>query len=380
MDKEQIRLFMYGLFSVLNKFIPKKNRVFVYGGDRMLDNSEAMFRYLAENTDIDILCISDQRMEKYDRYQHVLFKKNTLWNALTACLTSKVILDSSLHTVKMRPSEGQKFIQMWHGSPLKHLSGNGRIRNADYYSYIFYASDLFKNELQNSMGADESQMVLAGGPRNDYLFSGVELPEIYRNKEGKSIIWLPTFRRGIGRKETEKDIPVLTRDNIPLLESFLRRHGMKLFIKPHPLQMGGFSELIPAGRSHPIHLVSDAEMLDNDIALYELLGCMDALITDYSSVYFDYLLLDRPIGFAADDFEEYERNRGFAFENPRAYMPGYFITDFQNLLTFLETVDAMSPGEDRYQDARHRVNEIANYHKDYRNCERCAEIILDALE
>ena len=53
-----------------------------------------------------------------------------------------------------------------------------------------------------------------------------------------------------------------------------------------------------------------------------MLGSSDALITDYSSVYFDYLLLDKPIGFTVDDMELYIKDRGFIFNNPEEYMPG----------------------------------------------------------
>ena len=54
--------------------------------------------------------------------------------------------------------------------------------------------------------------------------------------------------------------------------------------------------------------INDAFLSDNGIINYELLGVADALLTDYSSVYYDYLLLDRPIGLCWDDYEEYKAN------------------------------------------------------------------------
>ena len=63
------------------------------------------------------------------------------------------------------------------------------------------------------------------------------------------------------------------------------------------------------------------------MTVYTLLRNADGLITDYSSVYFDYMLLDRPIAFAIDDIKEYGDKRGFIFETPEDYMPLYSLRE-----------------------------------------------------
>ena len=64
-------------------------------------------------------------------------------------------------------------------------------------------------------------------------------------------------------------------------------------------------------------------MLEKEkLQLYELIGISDALISDYSSVAVDYLLLDRPLGYVLADYEIYREKRGFVFEDPLEYMPG----------------------------------------------------------
>ncbi len=47
------------------------------------------------------------------------------------------------------------------------------------------------------------------------------------------------------------------------------------------------------------------------LQLYEFIHCADALVSDYSSVAIDYLLLDRPLGFTLDDYKEYTQSRGW---------------------------------------------------------------------
>jgi CDP-glycerol glycerophosphotransferase (TagB/SpsB family) len=74
--------------------------------------------------------------------------------------------------------------------------------------------------------------------------------------------------------------------------------------------------------------------------LYCLLPATDALITDYSSVYFDYLLLDRPIGFVVDDLEHYRRQRGFLLEPVERWMPGEQFRSAKDLEKFIHDVAA----------------------------------------
>ena len=229
--------------------------------------------------------------------------------------------------------------------------------------------------MRDSFEAEEKKMFLAGGPRNDYLFDCGRLPVVYQS-EGKKVMWLPTFRHGIGLNESSKDIPIITKDNIYSLEEFLNKRKMRLFIKAHPLQENGLRELYTSNTSDTIVLLSDDDLRKNEITLYEMLGNMDALITDYSSVYFDYLLLNRPIGFAVDDFDEYNINRGFAFDNPIDYMPGPKMRSLQDLFVFL---DGLNEGKDEYAAEREKVNYEANSFRDNNNRRRCAELIVREL-
>ena len=97
------------------------------------------------------------------------------------------------------------------------------------------------------------------------------------------------------------------------------------------------------------------------MGLYSLLGRADALITDYSSVYFDYLLLDRPIGFAVGDMKDYEGERGFTVDNPYEYMPGEKFSDGEGMLEFVRSVFS---GIDLYGAKRREMNDIFNKYQD----------------
>ena len=368
--KTFFRLVLYKLLSVLNAFIPKNEKIVIYGGDFLDDNSEAMFRYLNDHTDYQVVCICNRSLNYRLRGDNRLVK-DTYWNAFRELATAKVTIDSSFHTVKLKPTKTQLFIQCWHGSPLKSMidpAGNGK-----FYSKCFYASDYFKKYMSSYFHADESRMICLGAPRNDYLFS----PEAFAYtcsdfaKFKYRVIWMPTFRRGVGRIESSIDIPVLNSDNIKALDEKLQSLNIALIIKPHRVQAGSFEYLFAKEQTTNISIVTEEYFIRNNIPVYTFLAHMDALITDYSSVYFDYLLLDRPIGFAIDDFDQYYKNRGFAYDNPLEMMPGKKIYTFEDLVSFFEGFANM---KDDFSEKRKSKADLFNKYKD-KNCERLTEVI-----
>ena len=362
------RKFTYALFSIINRILPKKKRIFIYGGNRLYDNNEAMFTYLLENTEYTIICMATEH-KKYRLRDNVKFVPCTNLKALRYMMTSSVQMDSFLHAVRMKPTKKQLFIQMWHGTPLKRIDKT-KERDGVYYSKILYPSDWYKKEYMKTFASREEQMFLNGLPRNDYLFKPV-LPSFLAGVEGLKILWLPTYRHGFGEEETKSDIPVLNEENVVELDNFLEEKHITLLIKPHPAQQGSLEGLFTNSLSR-VRLINDRTLDENNIVLYSFIGAMDALITDYSSVYFDYLLLNRPIGFAIDDIEEYRKNRGFVFDDILEYMPGEKIYDFGDLKLF---IDHIQQGTDEYVHERKRVNDLVNHWQDGNNCERCRVLI-----
>ena len=88
-------------------------------------------------------------------------------------------------------------------------------------------------------------------------------------------------------------------------------------------------------------------LLDNDalvnecFTIYHLMNAFDILITDYSSVYVDFLLLNKPIIFSCPDFNKYNEDRGFIVDEPKFMMPGQLV---QNQTQLLESIDEIYVG------------------------------------
>ena len=350
----------------MNLLIPKKKRIVVYGGANLNDNNEAMFSYLLNETRYTVICIADKHRD-YKLRTNVRFVKNSYFNAIVFILSSTVIIDCSYHTIKAIPTKKQMFLQMWHGSPLKYMNpSSGLINHGDLFSLFLYSAEIFKHHMKDFFGVTEKKMFLNGNPRCDYLFK--ERPD----ESHFTIIWLPTYRKSKGRVQTHNDIPLLDCNNAITLDYFLEEQDVDLYIKPHPMQSVPFEKTIGSRRFKRIHIINDEYLYNKQLSLYEFLAKTDALITDYSSVYYDYLLANRPICFAIDDFDEYGKNTGYAFNDPLKYMPGAIAKTYDDLCEFIE--DSRN-GIDNYKSDRERVNNIVNYYKDNKNCERCVEIL-----
>ena len=167
---------------------------------------------------------------------------------------------------------------------------------------------------------------------------------------------MPTFRKSElgGCAENEIELPyqlpaVRNRKELEEIDLFLRMKKMLLIIKKHPLQTGWSQD---TQEFTNIRYVSEAMLEKEKLQLYELIGISDALISDYSSVAVDYLLLDRPLGYVLADYEIYREKRGFVF-------------DARDLKQFLLHI---SDGTDAYRAERRKMlsqmhNQTENYCK-----------------
>ncbi|NMC62356.1 MAG: glycosyl transferase, partial [SAR324 cluster bacterium] len=158
-------------------------------------------------------------------------------------------------------------------------------------------------------------------------------------------------------------------------KDFLISNDIVFICKLHPFEeklfVGKFS-----GNHNRFLLISNKTLVENDIDLYRLIGSVDLLITDYSSVYFDYLLLNKPMVFTPTDLEEYEKKRGFLLEPYGFWTPGPKATNQQQLQ---DEILRSLEDPDYYRKERETINNIINHYKDDRSCERVTQLIMEKL-
>jgi CDP-glycerol glycerophosphotransferase (TagB/SpsB family) len=362
MDKKDILKILFKPLTPLNRVIPKRaDRILVYSNLGFRDNVRSMYDYLIKNgynKRYEIICSLDD-FEKYsgDCPENVKFVSNRA--GLRYFFTSKFMF-YSFGKYPIKPSPKQRVVNLWHGMPLKTVGNLEKgCEDNDYmfFTYTIATSEFFGRVMSRCFKCPEENVLLTGQPRCDVLFEGE------RRAAERLILWLPTYRTSdrLGSANSGfsegRCFPLIDEDGqLEQLDRLLGEYGFKMVIKPHPLQ--NVTEDIESLEN--ISLKTQADFDREGIDLYEMFKRSAALITDYSSVYFDYMLLDRPIGFTLDDIECYGRERGFVTDQPLKLMPGAKIRSFRDMCDFVLQV---CKGEDSYSDERRRVNKTVNSHQ-----------------
>lgn len=327
------------------------------------DNSAAILDYLiTENYNqkysIKILVSKVVDCSKYQNVKNVKIIRNplsTLWNIFRSM---RVFHSQGMTACAVIPCRGQIIFDLWHGSPLKAIgliAGKNWDNKTD--SYFLCASPFMGEINKKCFGLEDDQIFIGSNPRNDLMFVNSDNDYLKLLFKGKRVIlFMPTFRqsKGLGVKDSTTEFPILNEGNIDDLDQFLNDKNIILIIKPHPYQ-----DDIPLFKKEckNIKIIKNSDLNTIGISLYSLLGMSDALITDFSSVYFDYLLLNRPIGFVIEDMSEYEKQRGYTVDNPLELMPGAKIQSMEEFFEFIENVNV---GNDEYSEDRKRVNSLCN--------------------
>jgi CDP-glycerol glycerophosphotransferase (TagB/SpsB family) len=271
---------------------------------------------------------------------------------------------------EFKKNGNQCLIYLTHGCPMKAGKGDGKLSFDFTISLgrnVSKAQSLF-------LGCDENKIIPLGYSRNDLLIhcigEGVQNP-FSKRKSHKVILWMPTFRQSVQKSlseqncDTETGLPLFSdRASLEELDAFLEKQEIEILVKIHHLQA---DKTVFANQYSSISFVTDEMIRSDGFQLYEIVGKSDALITDYSSVSFDYLLVDKPIGYVLDDIESYESDRGFVWNNVKEIMPGHHIYVKEQFYCFLSDICC---GRDRYNKERHEVRDFIHSFPDDKSSER----------
>jgi CDP-glycerol glycerophosphotransferase (TagB/SpsB family) len=288
-------------------------------------------------------------------------------------------------------THGAKLIQIWHGAPLKHIEldlyrkrlvgmptwllvllkfQKAIIGRYPYYDLVVATSQgLIAEVFQHCFRA--KQFIAAGYPRNDILFGwpdsdsiscrlawinvdkkALETVRVARADGHKICLYVPTFRKDMAAPNDK--ILDLSR-----LSAFAQKQHLLFVLKLHPFMHGRYS----IGQ-YP-NLMEYAPLGD----VYPLMVHTDLLITDYSSIFFDYLLLDRPIVFFPYDLEKYlSQDRAMYFDY-ETMTPGAKCRTYEELeLAIKKSFNDSSP--DEYAEMRKNIRGYAHDHVDSQSHKR----------
>ncbi len=371
---------MTGFLSFINRLLLKdEKKIVFYSNMGFRDNVKAVYDELLSHPEAGkykIVCA----VNDYEYWNSQAHPENVRFitpvKGVFSFLTGKYFF-YSFGKYPIKPSGKQMVVNVWHGSPLKKIGNYESDEDQNFFTLVLAASDFFAPIMQKAFSCRREQVAVCGHPRNDAMFhpgDPIETLEIPKNFE-KLILWLPTFRQSsfLGDSDTSvkegTGLPILSsKEDMEKVNGALKEKNALMLVKIHPAQD---LSLIDTNGYSNLRVLTNDELQKKGCNLYSLLGVSDALITDYSSVYFDYLLLNRPIGFTVDDIEEYRKGRGFVVDDPYPLMPGPFINTPREFLSFIE--DLLS-GRDEYAAQRCKVGKLVNKYPGGKDAERCLQI------
>ena len=359
---------MRAVYADFWKNSPIKEKCILYeafGGRGMTCSPYALFRYLLTQADfseyvhvwvIDDFQDNQYQMELYKDYENVKFISRQSAEYREYLATAKYLINNVSFPGFFTKREGQIYIDTWHGIPLKTLgfdipagkvSAGNTARNLLAADYLISPNPFMTQIYQQAFKMEElyqGKILEEGQPRNDRFFhtdrktimdklskSGVKI-----DPSKKLILYAPTWK---GSKYSSPDTSLDAYfELIHTVEANIDTSKYQVLVKPHQIvyyhikkNQGITGQFIPA-----------------TIDTNELLSAVDILISDYSSIYFDFLVSGRPVLFFIPDLDEYLGYRGLYFGIDK--LPGPIARNHRQLGEMIHDVDkAMEPYMDKYR-------------------------------
>ncbi len=325
-------------------------------GKKVNGNNFYLVRYLATSEDYRDYKIYVSSMGRNMKTFQAFFAEHGIENVSIVMLASdeyfrllasaKYLINDTSFGPYFLKKEGQVYLNTWHGTPLKTLGKSdiseylwlGNIqKNFIKSDYLLYPNEYMRDimirdyMLENVAGG---KVVLSGYPRNE-IFYDLESRERVRRQEefeGKRIyVYMPTYRGGVGKGKTSKSTAYLTYYLYELEKSL--GDDEILYVNLHPLAKDGIN----------FKDFKKIKTFPKNYEVYEFLNAADVLITDYSSVFFDFAVTGKKIVLFTYDEEEYLATRGMYMDI--GTLPFPHVYDVSSLLSEMRCEKAYDDSE-----------------------------------
>jgi len=379
----------------LSGFVPRERDLWVFGswgGYRFADNAAAFFMYCRRELgdQVDLVWISRDReiVDRLTAHGHTAFH---IWSlrGLIACLRARFYLfDCFVKDINFWTSRNATKINLWSGVPLKVFErdiDNPRSRyyrlfhgfllerwflammmpsHVDKPDLIIATSNETAKITQRAFALPSDSVTVTGFPRNDVLFDAERsvaelnypLPDTFvdaRDSGRKIVLYLPTFRDS-GKAYMDMDWK--------RLDGLMAQLDATFFFKTHPMD-----------RLKTEVSCNNVYQLPQPTDVYDILPYVDILISDYSSIIFDYMLLDRPIIYYTPDLQEFLRSSRSLLFHPQEIAVGPMCESFDALLESIESTIESGLPIDRHK--RDQVFPRLHGFRDGHSCERVLQVV-----
>lgn len=350
----------------LSYIIPKKNNLYIFWSVNWQEyswNSRFLYEYIKEKEkNIDTLFLTKSK-ELIKNNHNFIYSYSIKW--YFSILRAKYIfINNYVYDININPNLIWKFsiINLWHWEPLKKIEFSSNmiieklwfftkiLRKIQYkYNYKMWicCSDFSKDNLSEAFL--NKNFIITWLPRNDIFFK--KKKEIKREKF--NILYAPTFR------DSEKIINAFSKKTVIELNEICNKNNYNFYIKLHPNNtwIKNIDE-----KYKNIKII-------NDIDVQELLIETDLLITDYSSIYIDFLLTKKPIIFYAYDLDKYlKTNREMYINYENAIIKEWLVEKEDELLNLINDIKSLE--NNKYQKKYIKILNFFHKHKKWWYCKR----------
>ncbi|MDF2944222.1 MAG: putative glycosyl/glycerophosphate transferase involved in teichoic acid biosynthesis [Herbinix sp.] len=323
--------------------IPRSNKIWAFGstfGKRFADNPKYFYLYMRQNyyQSIDAIWITKDKdifrmMQQFKLKSYYLYSIKGVWYSLRAGI---YLYDNYSKDISFLLSGGATKINLWHGVPLKKINKDNkldlvrnpltkatrmkwvlrRMQDEKPHHYVLTTSRFLEPIFSSAF--QTNNVINCGYPRNDILIENCNSSymtiqeettyQVIKNRDGmlKKILYMPTFR------ESESEFFNIV--NMNEFEQFLIENKILFCIKLHPKST--------MNKQFKECSYENVIVIDSQADPYPFLTIVDGLVTDYSSIYFDFLLRDKPIIFFHYDLDRYLHNSRELYFNYEEFTPG----------------------------------------------------------
>ncbi|MFX1375550.1 MAG: CDP-glycerol glycerophosphotransferase family protein [Promethearchaeota archaeon] len=375
------------ILKAFSHFFPSKidNKLIILssiGGNAFVDNTKYIFKYLVKHTRYKVVWItkSDEDYNKLSKEGYNVEHKFTL-QTIKLLRRAKFIFTTHgmLDILPIKLSPKTIFVLTWHGVQNKRNSSeHGPIKytkwaryfklsidNNNFIDYFITPSGTRKDKrlIMNYFQITPDKIITTGYPRNDILFS--KDPNLNRdlrnrfeipNEIERIILYAPTFRDNL----LTAKFP-LTKSELIDLNNLMKDTNSILIMKAHM-----------AEQTIEFKSLSNIKKAPQNADIQELLYITNILITDYSSVYCDFLLLNRPIILFTYDYDHFMKyGRGFYY-NFKEIAPGPLIFTTKELFNAIVNISKIN---ENYEARRIKTRKIYHKYVDGKSTERLLKFL-----
>ncbi len=384
-------------------FVPKNKNLWVFGawaGKNYSDNSRYLFEYVNSNyPNIKAIWLgSDKKtLSLIKNLGYETYHKYSLKGYFISMNAKVFVISNTIKDVNQFTCNRALLVQLWHGTPLKqviyqdtkeHIKKELLLKRKLSVFFPFLRKEVDFTRTFVSAASDDVKVMFSkvfntdniwvtGFPRNDSFYKDVSKMNLdiqkklakYKDDGFNLVCYLPTYRL------TGFDIMSYLNKNIDFINEEFKKLKAMFILKPHYLQLKKFLAENEQNKNSfsNILFLNDQEIQQD---LYSILPFIDTLITDYSSVFFDFLLLNRPIVFTPFDKEDFITINGELLYNYDEVTPGPKAYDWEETIKYIE--EAIKYPE-KYQKEREIINNRFNKYHDGNSCKRTTEEIIKYL-